>query len=422
VSLWSWVKRVFSSGVQRDVSMLGADGEVDVEVVSENVDLSGGPLRPNGVRRALRDRRLLPKKPVRWPLKRKRLMSAEEAQRLFSETQRTQNRNIRDLLPDEAQLTRQGLPLWLTETDLAQSLGLSLRELHYFGSHRQRDRVLHYVRFAIPKRSGGERVIMAPKRRLKAIQRTLHRELTSKFSLDDAAHGFRRGRSIRSAAEPHVGKQVLLKMDLEDFFPSVSFRRVRGFLVAMGYGYPVATTLAVLMTEAERQVVSIEGALSYVPVGERVCVQGAPTSPGLTNAIARKLDRRLSGLAKTHGFAYTRYADDLTFSGDDVSVVEGLRKSATAIIASEGFRVNRKKTRVMRRSARQSVVGVTVNDTLGLSRRERRRLRALIHQHGTDPSKAALIAGKLSYLAMLNREQFLALNAKWRALTGSVDR
>lgn len=414
MSFWGWLKQVFAPGMKRDVSMLGADDEVDVELLTENIDLSGGPWRENRLRRALRDRRLLPKKRVHWPMKRKRLMAREEAARLFSESSRTRNRQIRDLLPDEAQLDRLGLPKWKSESELAEALGLRLSELYYFAAHRQRDRVCHYVCFAIPKRRGGERVIMAPKRRLKAIQRTLKKLLVDRLPLHDAAHGFRRDRNIRTAALPHVGRKVVLKLDLKDFFPTVSFRRVRGYLIALGYGYPVATTLALLMTEAERQPVSIEGVLSHVPVGERVCVQGAPTSPGLTNAIAGKLDRRLTGLAKKHGFSYTRYADDLSFSGDDPALVDELRRTATTIVASEGFRVNREKTKVMQRSTRQAVVGVTVNDVAGLSRKERRKLRAMIHQHGADPERAAHIGGKLAYLAMLNRDQHAPLDRQWK--------
>src|SRR5262249_23275628 len=149
---------------------------------------------------------------------------------------------------------------------------------------------------------------------------------------------------------------------------SVTFGRVRGLLIALGYGYAVATTLAVLMTEAERQPVVAGDRLLHVPVGQRHCVQGAPTSPGLCNCVALRLDHRLAGLGRRFGFAYSRYADDLTFSGDDPKQLPRLRKYATRIIEEEGFWVNTDKTAVARKGGCQRVTGVVVNDVLGLSR------------------------------------------------------
>jgi retron-type reverse transcriptase len=290
---------------------------------------------------------------------------------------------------------------------VAQALSLDARTLRYFSVHSARDRSSHYVTFAVPKRSGGERLIMAPKSRLKAIQRTLHRLLVSKLPVSEYAHGFRSQHSIGTNAQPHVGKLVVLRLDIQDFFPALHFGRVRGLLIALGYGYPVATVLAALMTEAPRQPVSAGDALCFAPIGPRACPQGAPTSPGLSNALVVKMDRRLAGLARRRGFTYTRYADDLTFSGDDIDQAHALRHLAGRVVREEGFSVNRAKTRIMRRGSHQSVTGVTVNDVLGLSRRERRRLRAALHQAadwegGRLPSP---LRGKLAYVAMLNRDQ-----------------
>jgi retron-type reverse transcriptase len=162
-----------------------------------------------------------------------------------------------------------------------------------------------------------------------------------------------------------------------------------------------------MMTEAERQPVELEGTVFHVPVGPRVCVQGAPTSPGLCNAVLLRLDRRLAGLARRYGYTYTRYADDLTFSGDDVAQVDRVRALATKYIREEGFEVNREKTRVQRKGGAQRVTGVTVNAGLGLSRQERRRLRAMIHQEGregADGQERARIDGLLAYVKMLNPE------------------
>jgi retron-type reverse transcriptase len=416
MGFFDWLKRLFGGGpIKRDVARLGGAPD-SIDDVEEVVDTSGGPLREGRRRRALRDRRLLPKKKKAFT-KRKRVMSADEANRLFAGTLRTKNRKIRDLLPDEEQLERYGLPVWRTEEELANALSISIRDLRFFSIHREKDRTPHYVSFAVAKRTGGTRVIMAPKRKLKALQRKLHDRLATKLPKSDAAHGFVKGRSTKTAAAPHVRKKLVMRIDLADFFPTITYARVRGLLIALGYSYPVAATLATLMTEAERQPVELDGALYHVPIGPRYCVQGAPTSPAIANAIAQRLDRRLLGLAKKLNLKYTRYADDLIFSGDDPTVAAKLLGAVRKITTAEGFPINVAKTRIHRRSNRQVVTGVIVNDVLGLSRKDRRRLRAAIdhaNQGKLDPSALATLRGRLAYLHGLNAEQAAKLRARFR--------
>ncbi len=425
MSFFSWLRSLLGGARTRDISRLSpwpssaVPGGESADAVEERVSVSGEPLQEHHRRRAFRDKRLLPriKSPVRL-LKRKKVMSQTEAERLFGGTLRTRNRRLRDLLSDEEQLERYGLPVWKTEEDLARALGISLRELWFFGIHRERERQPHYVTFSIPKRTGGKRLIMAPKRRLKAIQRKLLEGVVGRLPVSECAHGFRAGHSIRTAAEPHVGKRCVLKLDLKDFFPSVTFARIRGMLIAYGYSYPVATTLAVLMTEAERQPVEVDGTVFHVPVSERHCVQGAPTSPGLCNALLLRLDHRLAGLARKHALNYTRYADDLSFSGEmDRNSAHRLRAVVTRIVSEEGFIINPEKTRLMGQGGRQIVTGVVVNKVLGLSRQERRRLGARIHQlrkqnAGDIPlTTRPIIQGKVAYLSMLNPQQAAPFSA-----------
>jgi retron-type reverse transcriptase len=403
----------------RDVSGLSGS---EAAVTQEVVDTSGGPLKPAHRRLALRDPRLLPKPKASiqsygWRRPRKsNLFPAQEAKRLFSDTMRTRDRNVRDLATDEEQLSRYGLPVWHGEADIAAALGISTTQLRHYSIHRQRETTPHYVAFAIVKRTGGRRVIYAPKKRLKALQRRLDALLVSKLPVSQHAHGFRPGRSVASNAEQHVGKAVVIKLDLQDCFPSIHFGRVRGLLISLGYSYPVATSLAVLMTEAPRQPVEVEGKIYHVPVGPRVCVQGAPTSPGLCNAVLMRLDRRLAGLAHKHGFHYTRYADDLTLSGHDISHVKLLVSIAAKIARDEGFRLNRNKTRVLHQGRRQHVTGVIVNQQMGLSRVQRRRLRAAIHQLAADDQRQRKrLEGKIAYLKMLNPQQAQPLQQAFQA-------
>ena len=355
-----------------------------------------------------------PSVPAPWTRRKTKILTRDEAGRLFSETLRTRDRTIRDLAADARQLRRYALPVWTNEGDVAAALGLTVGQLRHYSIHRQRETTAHYVTFAIRKRSGGQRLIHAPKRRLKAIQRMLHEQLVSKLPVSPFAHGFRKGRSVATNAAPHAGKAVVIKLDIADCFPTIHLGRVRGLLIAYGYSYPVAQTLAVLMTEPPRQPVEVDGKLFHVPVGPRACVQGAPTSPGLCNAVLLKLDRRLAGLAQKHGFAYTRYADDLTFSGQDVTKIKLLVTIAARIAREEGLPLNPAKTRVLRAGQRQSVTGVVVNKAIGLSRQERRRLRAALHQRKQadqpDPLTDRQLAGKLAYLHMINPAQAAALS------------
>lgn len=399
MSFWDWVKqRLFGTPPARDVSRLAPESDR----VDEKIDMSGAPLKPHHRRRALRDPRLLPK--ARAPLgKRPKHMKVREADRLFSRSQRTSNRKIRDLVSDVAQLERLGLPLWQSEEEVANALGLTLSSLHGYACHREKDHHLHYVAFAIPKANGEERIILAPKRRLKAIQRKLLTLLVEKFPLSSAVHGFRKGRNTLTNAQPHVGRAVVVRFDLQDFFPSCTWYRLRGFLIACGYAYPVATCLALLMTECERQPVETPEGLAWVPLRARYCVQGAPTSPGITNALLYKLDRRLSGLARKLGFEYTRYADDLSFSSPSGERLGLLLRAVRAIVEEEGFRLHPDKTSIQRKGRCQRVTGVVVNQVAGLSRQERRRLRAALHQSGGNPD--GTLRGKLAYLQGLNPEQ-----------------
>ena len=332
--------------------------------------------------------------------------------RLSSLSLRSKANELRNLATDVEQLRRYRLPVWQREQNLADALGLSLNELWHYASHREFEFQPHYYRFTIPKRNGGERVILAPKRRLKAIQRELNEILVRHLPVSEYAHGFRRERSILSNALPHVGQEVILGMDVKNFFPSVHFGRVRGYLIALGYGFPVATALALLMTEAEREAVEIDGGRFYKATGSRYCVQGAPTSPGLCNALLLRMDRRLAGAAQKWGFAYTRYADDLSFSGADSESVHALRSQVTRIIQDEGFAINKSKTRLLRQGQRQQVTGVVVNEQAGLSRQQRRQLRAALHRQSQgqlDAEAQRRLQGKLAYLRMLNPAQYQAL-------------
>ena len=314
-----------------------------------------------------------------------------------------------DLAEPEARAAENDLPPLDTPKQLADALGLSIPELRWLAYHREAATSLHYERFTIPKRSGGTRNIWAPRPKLKSAQRWILRNIAERLPVHGAAHGFLMGRSIQTNAAVHTDSKLILNVDLSDFFPTVSWRRIKGIFRKAGYREQVATLLALLCTEAPRKVIEHEGQTLYIAMGPRCLPQGAPTSPALTNTLCLRLDQRLAGIARSKGWRYTRYADDLTFSlptGHKGPPQTGkLLGSVHHIARSEGFRVNPKKTRVSRAGGRQKVTGLVVNGSEAprVPRSLRRQLRAAIHnlENGKPLREGESIAKLKGYAAFV---------------------
>lgn len=200
----------------------------------------------------------------------------------------------------------------------------------------------HYQEFWMRKRSGGYRMISAPDKDLQAIQSTIYSRILSSVTIvHPAAVGFRCGRSVVDNAAPHLGKRYVLKMDIHDFFGSIRSPRVRQTFKKIGYPENVSKVL---------------GALCCL---HRHLPQGAPISPALSNIVGYEMDRKLAALAAEYGLTYTRYADDLTFSGD-VFPKEQIISQVKRIIRDEKFEPNHKKTHFMNQSSRKIITGVSV--------------------------------------------------------------
>jgi len=324
---------------------------------------------------------------------------------------------------DDEKLKRFGLPSLSTPAQLAGSLSIPLLRLRWLAFHSDASTVSHYVRFQIPKKSGGMREIWAPQPKLAAAQSWILENILSKVPVGDVAHGFVPGRSTVTNAKPHVKRAIVVNVDLKDFFPTITFPRVKGIFESLGFSPAVATVLALLCTESPRREVEYSGRRYFVATGPRALPQGACTSPALSNLAAWGLDRRLAGVAAKLGWTYTRYADDLTFSGDTL-VPKGQKhpKSVGWLLArtrhvceAEGFEVNEKKVRVQRRNTAQSVTGVVVNEKPSTPRSERRRLRAILHHarfEGLEKQNrdgkenyVAWLRGHVAYVQMVNPEQ-----------------
>lgn len=314
-----------------------------------------------------------------------------------------------------------GLPLLKTPEEIAHWLQIRPGELLWLTHAGNRFKPptakrSHYVVRTLKKKIWGIRVLECPKSRLKQVQERILREILDRVPLHSAAHGFARHRSILTNAAEHVGQTVVVRFDLENFYGSVRYSRVVAIFRSIGYPREAALWLARLTTsrlapETELQLIQkgadhrIRGA--HLP-------QGAPTSPALANLSAFSLDLRLSGLARTFDGNYTRYADDLTFSGDArfANRLGAFLPLVRTIIGQERFSINWRKRRIARRGAQQRVTGLVVNDELNVPRADFDRLKAILHNclkqgpasqnRANHPNFAAHLQGRIAFIASVN--------------------
>lgn len=334
-----------------------------------------------------------------------------------------------DLPNANKHLLENQLPSITKVAQLCAALKLSVNELRWLCYQREVTSKSHYTRFEIPKRSGGVRAIWAPLPKLKQAQHWILHEILERLVVHGSAHGFITGRSIVSNAAEHINSQLLVKVDVENFFPSISWRRVKGVFRKAGYPEQIATLLALLCTESPREIVEHEGKQVYVALAERCLPQGAPTSPALTNALCLRLDRRLTGFAHKAGWRYTRYADDLTFSlpmnSKNPAEISRLLGTLKRVLGEEGFELNEKKTRVIRQGDVQAVTGLVVNGEQAprVSRALKRQMRAAVHnlrQGKALPEGESIqrLHGYAAYIAMTDRDLGTSLLGQLQQVQG----
>ncbi len=270
--------------------------------------------------------------------------------------------------------------------ELARRLGTTLDELLKISPA--------YHRFPIPKRSGGTRQIAAPADDLKQLQRTILHRLFGKLKAHSACTAFERNKSIVTNAACHVGSEVVLRMDIKDFFTSTSAKRIKTFFQYLGWDNDSTDLLVKWCT--------LEGGLP----------QGAPTSPRLSNLVNYRLDCRLNALARKIGARYSRYADDITFSFPSL-IADDLKKCSASkpnsrpnvamailvtkkILAEYGYRLHiGRKLSIRRKHQCQKVTGLVVNQRIALPRETRRWLRAVRH-HQAQNRPATLTPAQLA--------------------------
>lgn len=327
------------------------------------------------------------------------------------------------------------LPGLATPGDVARWLGIGVTQLDWFADARSMNPrhgpLCHYSYVWVPK-ARGMRLMEVPKSRLREIQRRILRGILDPVPVHAAAHGFRRGRSCRTFAAPHVGRDVVLRMDLRQFFPSIPAPRVHALFAMLGYPEAVCRILTGICTNAVPMAVARQGASSWMEakrLGVPHLPQGAPTSPALANLCALHLDLRLDELARSMDGRYTRYADDLALSGGETlrRRADSISRLVGAIAIEEGFEVNYRKSRAMHRSHRQVLTGVIVNVKPNVPRAEFDRLKAILTncvRHGPASQKRSVardfrahLAGRISHVASLNA----ARGRKLEALFEKID-
>lgn len=288
-------------------------------------------------------------------------------------------------------LTRKGLPYFYNIDHLAKKIGITSGELWFLV--RNKNKV--YKTYKVEKKNKGLRTISAPSKQLKFVQRWILENILYKNEMGPSVHGFIPGRSIVSNAEPHVNRDLVLGLDIKNFFPSVTLPRVRGLFSSFGYNEEIAWGLAELATF------------------EFKLPQGAPTSPMIANLITRNMDLEFEKYCRKRLLSYTRYADDISISGGRKLPL--YVNDITQIINDEGFEINSDKTRIVGKGSCQKVTGIVVNDKLNLNKKKRKKLRAVINNCiKQGPIKANCynipyfkewLNGELAFAMMVNKEK-----------------
>ncbi|HZV71032.1 MAG TPA: retron St85 family RNA-directed DNA polymerase [Saprospiraceae bacterium] len=262
-----------------------------------------------------------------------------------------------------------------------------------------------YYNFLLPKRSGGMREISSPFPILLNAQKWIYNNILITQPLHKCSKGFMKNVSIVDNAKEHLNKRFLLKMDIENFFPSIKINRIISVFLYLGYTKKISYYLA--------SICCINGALP----------QGAPTSPMLSNIISKRLDRRLHGLAIRFNLNYTRYADDLTFSGNvlPIKIINYIEE----IVRDEGFEINSKKTKLLSTKKQKIVTGISISSgKLTIPKKAKREIRKNVyhlltkgifeHQKSigsTDPIYLERILGYLYFWLSIEPNNTFILNS-----------
>lgn len=272
-------------------------------------------------------------------------------------------------------LLEKGLPVIFSPQHWSLMMGQDYKDIQKILNARESS----YIEFGIKKRLGGVRYIRAPKNEIKSIQYWIKEFILDKLTFPDYVTAYQKGRSIITNATPHIKQELIIKFDLKNYFDSITQYKVYGLFRLIGYNKAVSIDLAKACCVQPSK--KTEGLLIETSIGNDemlgVLPQGAPTSPAISNLAAFRLDIRLNEYAKKNGYKYTRYADDLTFSG--LISFKLKRSIIKRIIEEEKFKLNERKGSYRLRSNRQLVTGLNVNDGVTISKKMRKKIETHLH-------------------------------------------
>lgn len=287
-----------------------------------------------------------------------------------------------------------GLPVIQTLNDFSVQTHISRYTIFQLSHHSDK----YYRNYEISKKSGKPRTISQPNKKLKGFQSWILVNILNKIQVSSSCKGFRKGSSTYDNALPHKGANTVLNIDLKDFFPTVNSKQVYNIFKTLGYNKLISTVFTNICTYKD-------------------CLpQGSPCSPALANLSAWTLDLRIQGYVGKRGIHYTRYADDLSFSGLNPSKVVKIIPMIKAIITDECFIVNDSKTRVASSARAKIITGLIINDdNIGIGKKKYKDLRAKIH-HLTLPDEQDneillnQVRGWLSYLNSVDKARLVKAN------------
>jgi len=293
-----------------------------------------------------------------------------------------------------------GLPPLISPTVFGLILGVSPKLITSLATHPRR-KYPYYRQYEIPKKNGGTRTILAPRTYLKAVQKFILRRILETQGLPNWVTGFVKGKGIVQNASVHVGARYLLNVDVKDFFPSVRTKEVFKVFYRLGFSSDMSRVLSMLCTYN-----------NSLP-------QGAPTSPYLANLVFQDIDADVMKICGHFGLKYSRYADDLTLSGEqpiDRNIVTRLAR----LFESRGFRINQKKIKITKPGQAMYVTGLVINEKVHPDRRVRRLLRAMFHRASMRPrefrKRSAHLTGWASFVHSYDKK----LGAKYLNVARSI--
>jgi hypothetical protein len=295
------------------------------------------------------------------------------------------------------------LPVFSDEKELASLIHIDPGWIKILSNYSRR----YYKKYKIPKSNGKMREIKQPRKDLKGIQAWILRNILDRLNPTIFATAYIKDKNILSNVAPHCNNKYFMLLDLEEFFPSISIRRVAKIFSLIGYSEKAVYILSMLCT--------CDGSLP----------QGAVTSPSLSNLIAAKLDRRIAGYISKRNIIYTRYADDITLSSNNPAILCQSLPIILKIIKSEHFDPNMNKLRVLGPRKRCSITGLIKNNSkpkFGIGKKKKKLMRAVMHHFLFDLSKddkytnEESILGWLNYLKNVDEVSFKQVNSYWERL------